>query len=182
MERSQNPRKISRHNRSSTHDDESIGRRRSRTFSQDDSANVPNDPDSKNVYYENQLTKKDYDIQELRYESAFHGQSLHNPSKMIRKIVILKNFRKQLMDVEIRLRENESVAMSRQLESVAHNEEMTEKVRVLEGDVSVFLVLLFLFQASYKCCHRQVKSTTSAISSPSSSTRWDLRIPPAKRY
>lgn len=65
MERSQNPRKISRHNRSSAHDEESA-RRRSRTFSQDDTA-VPNDPDSKNVYYENQLSKKDYDIQELRF-------------------------------------------------------------------------------------------------------------------
>ncbi|CCD64587.1 GRIP domain-containing protein [Caenorhabditis elegans] len=108
MERSQNPRKISRHNRSSAHDEESA-RRRSRTFSQDDTA-VPNDPDSKNVYYENQLSKKDYDIQELR---------------------------RQLMDVEIRLRENESVSMSRQLESVAHNEEMTEKVRVLEGKLQM---------------------------------------------
>lgn len=110
MERTQNPRKISRHNRSSTHDDDAAAaRRRSRTFSQDDTA-VPNDPDSKNVYYENQLSKKDYDIQELR---------------------------KQLMDVEIRLRENESVAMSRQLESVARNEEMTEKVRVLEGKLQM---------------------------------------------
>uniref|UniRef100_A0A8R1E0U3 GRIP domain-containing protein n=1 Tax=Caenorhabditis japonica TaxID=281687 RepID=A0A8R1E0U3_CAEJA len=111
MERTQNPRKISRHNRSSTHDEDANARRRSRTFSQDDnSAAVPNDPDSKNVYYENQLTKKDYDIQELR---------------------------KQLMDVEIRLRENESVAMSRQLESVSRNEEMTEKVRVLEGKLQM---------------------------------------------
>ncbi|EGT30197.1 CBN-KLP-8 protein [Caenorhabditis brenneri] len=109
MERTQNPRKISRHNRSSTHDEDAAARRRSRTFSQDDTA-VPNDPDSKNVYYENQLSKKDYDIQELR---------------------------KQLMDVEIRLRENESVAMSRQLESVARNEEMTEKVRVLEGKLQM---------------------------------------------
>uniref|UniRef100_A0A1I7UAI7 GRIP domain-containing protein n=1 Tax=Caenorhabditis tropicalis TaxID=1561998 RepID=A0A1I7UAI7_9PELO len=109
MERTQNPRKISRHNRSSTHDDDVSSRRRSRTFSQDDAA-VPNDPDSKNVYYENQLSKKDYDIQELR---------------------------KQLMDVEIRLRENESVSMSRQLESVARTEEMTEKVRVLEGKLQM---------------------------------------------
>ncbi|CAI2356791.1 unnamed protein product [Caenorhabditis sp. 36 PRJEB53466] len=109
MERSQNARKISRHNRSSTHDEES--RRRSRTFSQDENSSaVPNDPDSKNVYYENQLTKKEFDIQELR---------------------------KQLMDVEIRLRENESVAMSRQLESVARNEEMIEKVRVLEGKLQM---------------------------------------------
>ncbi|CAO4385014.1 unnamed protein product [Caenorhabditis nigoni] len=109
MERSQNPRKISRHNRSSTYEEDPATRRRSRTYSQDDTT-VPNDPDSKNVYYENQLTKKDFDIQELR---------------------------KQLMDVEIRLRENESVSMSRQLESVARNEEMTEKVRVLEGKLQM---------------------------------------------
>ncbi|CAI5454127.1 unnamed protein product [Caenorhabditis angaria] len=112
-EKMEKPRKISKHNRNSGHEDDPASFRRSRTFSQDDresNANVPNDPDSKNVYYENQLTKKEFDIQELR---------------------------KQLLDLEVRLRENEQVAMTRQLESVARSEEMTEKVRALEGKLQM---------------------------------------------
>lgn len=88
------------------------------------------------------------------------------------------------MDVEIRLRENESVSMSRQLESVAHNEEMTEKVRVLEGTTLRFYYIIIIppvfFQENFKCYRRQAKSTTSAIFSPNSCIRWDRRMPPAR--
>ncbi|CAB3400062.1 unnamed protein product [Caenorhabditis bovis] len=108
MEKSQSSRKLSRHNRSTTPEEDVSHIRRSRTFSQDDS--IAADPDAKNVYYENQISKKESDIQDLR---------------------------KQLMDLEVRLRESEAISMTKQLESVAKVDELTENVRKLEGKLQM---------------------------------------------